>query len=194
MTYIVPYSFVPGTKAKADEVNADFIYLTNILDDTNERIDDCNTEISALQTNLDKKSSTLNESIAKKANSTDLDGNWVYKYVVLINATNLYNASNSTAGYSLSSYLPSGGNLYEILVRGSILTGNTSGNYAPLYLTTDWSSSYAFSVCSNRTRANATIEACGSCTVLARNRINMFRRSNYTGTATVELLGYRKVR
>ena len=33
MTFGVPYSFVPGTKAKADEVNANFIDVLTKIDD-----------------------------------------------------------------------------------------------------------------------------------------------------------------
>ena len=29
---MIPYSFVPGTKAKADEVNANFISLANFIE------------------------------------------------------------------------------------------------------------------------------------------------------------------
>lgn len=194
MTYNVPYSFVPGTKAKADEVNANFIYLANGLDDTNDRIDSCNTDITAVQENLDDSSSSLSSSIALKANSTDLDGNWTFKYLKLINSVNLYNASNTTASFSLANYLPSGGALYQIALKGSVTTGTTAGNYAPMALTTDWTNGYGYSICSARARTAASVDACGSMIVIAKTHINMFRRSNYNGTATVELFGYRKVR
>ena len=35
MTYNIPYSFIPGTKAKAQEVNANFKYLADSLTDIN---------------------------------------------------------------------------------------------------------------------------------------------------------------
>ena len=47
MTYGVPYSFVPGTKAKADEVNANFIDVLSKIEDTNTRIDDSNSTITS---------------------------------------------------------------------------------------------------------------------------------------------------
>lgn len=194
MTYIVPYSFVPGTKAKADEVNANFIYLTNGLDDTNDRIDTCNTSISTVQDNLDNNCESLTSEISQKANSVELDGNWTYKYLKLFTNANLYHASNSNATYSLSGYLPAGGGLYQIALRGSSATGTTSGNYAPLYLLTDWTHSSTYAICNSRTRTASTMESAGSMIVLASSYIALYRRNGYAGTATVELLGYRKVR
>ena len=35
MTISVPYSFVPGTKAKAQEVNANFTAITGQIEETN---------------------------------------------------------------------------------------------------------------------------------------------------------------
>ena len=35
MTSGIPYSFVPGTKAKADEVNANFLAVLNKIEEIN---------------------------------------------------------------------------------------------------------------------------------------------------------------
>ena len=40
MTYGVPYSFVPGTKARADEVNANFIDVLNKIDNVDSKVTD----------------------------------------------------------------------------------------------------------------------------------------------------------
>ena len=35
MTYNIPYSFIPGTKARAQEVNANFKYVLDTADEIN---------------------------------------------------------------------------------------------------------------------------------------------------------------
>lgn len=101
MTYGVPYSFVPGTKAKADEVNANFIDILNKIEDTNSRIDDANTKSSQ---ELKETKEELNAEIGQKAdlnfsnigtnakamfsakaNNTDIDGKWVKNHSPLHN-------------------------------------------------------------------------------------------------------------
>lgn len=105
MTYGVPYSFVPGTKAKADEVNANFIDILNKIEDTNSRIDDANTKSSQ---ELKETKEELNAEIAKKAdlnfsnigtnakamfsakaNNTDIDGKWVKKSLTIAQSTSI---------------------------------------------------------------------------------------------------------
>ena len=44
MSYTLPYTFVPGTKARAQEVNADFSAIIDALDDTDTR--KANTDFS----------------------------------------------------------------------------------------------------------------------------------------------------
>ena len=46
MTFGVPYSFVPGTKAKADEVNANFIDVLNKIDTVDSKVTSSTSEIS----------------------------------------------------------------------------------------------------------------------------------------------------
>ena len=58
MTYGVPYSFVPGTKAKADEVNANFIDVLDKIKTTNERIDETNSTTQSNKTTLEEKINT----------------------------------------------------------------------------------------------------------------------------------------
>ena len=45
MTFNIPYSFVPGTKAKANEVNANFIAVIDELDKINTNIDTLNSSV-----------------------------------------------------------------------------------------------------------------------------------------------------
>ena len=56
MTSSVPYSFVPGTKAKAEEVNANFIALLDKIENSNIKIDDLT--LSKMKTDL----SNINDS------------------------------------------------------------------------------------------------------------------------------------
>lgn len=59
----IPYSFTPGTKAKASEVNANFLALANGLDESREYT---KTEITNLESKLDNKVTEINESNALK--------------------------------------------------------------------------------------------------------------------------------
>ncbi len=59
----IPYSFTPGTKAKASEVNANFLALANGLDESKEYT---KTEVTKLESKLDEKVTEINESNALK--------------------------------------------------------------------------------------------------------------------------------
>ena len=48
----IPYSFTPGTKAKASEVNANFLALADGLDESREYT---KTEVTKLESKLDEK-------------------------------------------------------------------------------------------------------------------------------------------
>jgi hypothetical protein len=133
MTFGVPYSFVPGTKAKADEVNANFIDVLTKIENTNLRIDETNSNVDSKNLEVDAKfeqvGSSLNlranldfsniSSVAQakfdaKANVSDIDGSWVSKSATLMSTTTLSNTD--TKVLSLSSYLPNDGNVYEVLM------------------------------------------------------------------------------
>ena len=103
MTYGVPYSFVPGTKARADEVNANFIEVLNKIEETNTRIDEANTQNNANKEEIEQVEQNLKTELAKKAgldlanlntagkavlnnkaNAADIDGKWIYKTFTLL--------------------------------------------------------------------------------------------------------------
>ena len=154
MTFGVPYSFVPGTKAKADEVNANFIDVLTKIEDTNLRIDETNSNADSKNSEIDAKfdqvDNNLNQcanldfsnisSVAQakfdaKANVSDIDGSWISKSVTLMSSTTLSNTD--TKILSLSSYLPEDGNVYEVLmyvtgVCSSTGAFNFSTNYGGL--------------------------------------------------------------
>lgn len=45
MTSGVPYAFIPGTKAMANQVNANFLAVTNSIEEVNQRLTDTNENI-----------------------------------------------------------------------------------------------------------------------------------------------------
>ena len=57
---MIPYSFVPGTKAKASEVNANFISLANVITQNQtisaNSIQSIQEQISTISTTLSEKS------------------------------------------------------------------------------------------------------------------------------------------
>lgn len=204
MTYGVPYSFVPGTKAKADEVNANFVAILDKIEDTNSRIDDTNTKYNQslndtkdeLTSEIEKKADLDFSNIGpdakamfdKKANSTDIDGKWVKKSLTIAQATSI--TAGQTKNFSLSSYLPNDNNIYEVIFSTTL---NVAGSYAYIFLTSSYVSNAA--MC----RADsAGMYAASSVTLpIGTNRqVSVFSNSSQSGNATFELYAkaYRKVR
>lgn len=171
MTYGVPYSFVPGTKAKADEVNANFIDVLDKIESSNLRITDLESG---------------------KADTTTIDGSWVSKESLVANGTNLNGTSDVVI--SLASYLPDDGNLYEVMIDANITSSATSGQYCCLIIGGTGNFGCYVAVC--RPRSNATVQSGGQAMFLVNStrNITLHRASNYYGTANVNLKGYRKVR
>jgi len=209
MTYGVPYSFVPGTKAKADEVNANFIDVLNKIEDTNTRIDDAGTQtsedISSLETKLTSQITTLEDKsankdlsnlsttgknvLAGKASTSVIDGTWTYKVTKLCTAKSI--KPDTTHTYSLSGYLPKDSNKYEILA--GILVNLESSGCSFLYMKTDFMKSLM-----PVTRLGSSYYG-GAVfmTVVSTGRtiaINQTAASNKTPTYDLQIYGYRKVR
>ncbi|MDE6138822.1 MAG: hypothetical protein K2F57_05065, partial [Candidatus Gastranaerophilales bacterium] len=144
MTYGVPYSFVPGTKARADEVNANFIEVLNKIEETNSRIDDVNTQTNLNKEEIKKKleegleqkagldlanlDSAGKAILNNKANATDLDGKWTSKSLTLVSGGYLGPVAGATVSFSLSSYLPADNNIYDVIFRTDI-EGYSKGCY-----------------------------------------------------------------
>lgn len=172
MTYGVPYSFVPGTKARADEMNANFI---DVLD----KIGSSNSRITTLE--------------SEKANNTDVDGTWTSSSKQILTDTSVNGSTNLT--FSISNYLPDDGNIYEVMVFAIGTSSSTSGQSNACYLSTDVIHAHT---CMYRItpRTNAPVYGGGSAIlVVGTNRqITLTRNSSYYGTVSVYLVGYRKVR
>ncbi len=206
MTYGVPYSFVPGTKAKADEVNANFIDVLDKIQTTNERIDETNTTIQTNETSttskLDQKanldlsnlSSTGKSLFDKKANVTDLDDKWVRKHTSLASGKAI--GMGVTHNYSLSSYLPSSG-IYEVIVALNAQTASVAGAFVYLQITSDFIKDKV-PVLKAITRQANTAHAAGMQTIIVgtSRSISVYNASNTSNEASygIDVYAYRKVR
>lgn len=196
MTYGVPYSFVPGTKAKADEVNANFIDVLQKIEDTNTKIDTeiANTESSIAQNN--EATNTLieeiNETIETKADKTEIDGNWVNKGVTLGNGFSI--AAGATKTFSLSSYLPNDGALYEVIF--SINCELNNGNHYVSFAAKTDKITTEIAALRLKTSTMAGFEAnCFILPVGTARAVYLTAKSNITGTHYLyfTVSGYRKV-
>lgn len=121
MTSSVPYSFVPGTKAKADEVNANFIAVLDKIEQVNT---DTKSQLNSSITNLSNT----------KADKSEIDGNWT-SYVGYI-AQSITIPTEFYESYDLSEMLPDDGNVYEVIVNAIIRTNSTIHNAIELLVTT----------------------------------------------------------
>ena len=121
------------------------------------------------------------------------DGQWIYSaYTIASGVT--YPTSDHT-NYSLSSYLPKDGYKYEVLIRGSVTTGTTSGNSCVLYLQSDILTGYGLAVCGTRTRTTSSVPAYG--TVLlpvgVQRKVTVVSSSGAVGTYAMLAMGYRRI-
>lgn len=101
---MIPYSFIPGTKVKAGEVNANFVALADVIEQNR-------------QTNANDIQS-INEILETKANSTDL----ARDFVVNTAETNLNNYKTPGSYLFTSTYKPTNiptGNSGVLLVLGN---------------------------------------------------------------------------
>ncbi|MBE7712795.1 MAG: hypothetical protein E7Z87_03535 [Cyanobacteria bacterium SIG26] len=211
MTYGVPYSFVPGTKARADEVNANFIDVLDKIQETNTRIEDSNSNLESEITSLNTKISEVDDNKLEldlsninsngqklfdaKANTSQLDGNWVVKVVELCNAKSIAPSGANT--YSLSSYLPDTTNKYEILATANAYTYNSTDSCAYMFIKTDWiTASFDFVRMATRHNAKSYDTFHGTLLSSTGRSITVWNSSESINntTYTLKLYAYRKVR
>lgn len=185
MTLSVPYSFVPGTKAKADEVNANFIAVLDKIEETDTA--KANVDLS----NLDSTGQSVMNS---KADKTELDGNWTSILVNLASALTI-NKETTSLQFDLSGYLPDDEDIYEILLTGRCVTANKSGAYLAMLVKTDLFPNNMY-ICNARTRDSLNLTGAGSVLLpIGKERILYLNRTNeYEGVFYLNLDGYRKVR
>lgn len=109
--------------------------LAQIEDVVNTSIEDINA--TGIDTKVSKSGDTmtgyllgvtppLSDNSTKTATTEFCDGNWVNKYFRIANEVEI--APGATKTYSLSSYLPNDGNLYEVIVSGYGKTQPSTGS------------------------------------------------------------------
>lgn len=93
---MIPYSFIPGTKAKASEVNANFIALANKIDTNKSACDEDVSDINETLATKADKTELINEHTVDEAD-TDLDD---YKTKGTYIFSSLYTPENIPKGTS----------------------------------------------------------------------------------------------
>ncbi len=196
MTSSVPYSFVPGAKAKAEEVNANFIAVLGEIEKSNVKIEELDSQ------KLDKDLSNIDEQGQKildaKADKTEIDGNWTSKssYIASGVTTNAsYNKS-----FDLSSFLPEDENVYEVIISVIIRSSTKLNDLVGLYVSSSCSGTIALCRIATRVSGSAQV-ASGNCVIpIGKDRkINFFVGeesvgSSYSGGCTFRMTSYRKAR
>ena len=133
--------------------------------------------------------------VCRVVTTNDNDGKWVYSNAVVVQNLSIGDSSTAYTA-SLNDYLPQDSYTYEVIVRGQVTTGTSSSNYCPLYVSTSLVSPSNWYICSARTRTASSMDASGSCTILVptdRN-VQITRATNYFGTASLYVMGYRRVK
>ena len=190
MTFSIPYSFVPGTKAKANEVNANFIAVLDEIEQMNTDLDTLNQ--SKINLDLSNLNTTGQEILDSKANNVDIDGSWTKKEIRLVSDVPLNGTSNIS--YSLEDYLPSDDNIYEVMIDCLIDSSTTSGQLSNCTILSSVQGSTCVARC--RPRTAAQIGTGGSAIILigTDRLLTLQRASNWYGTVNINLNNYRKVR
>lgn len=196
MTSSVPYSFVPGAKAKAEEVNANFIAVLDEIEKSNVKIEDLNTQkLNKDLSNIDAEGQKV---LDTKADKTELDGKWTVKSGYIANDLTISTTFDKT--FDISSLLPDDKNIYEVVISAIIRTGININNSLGLYVNTAiCGSTY---LCRTVTRtAGANQIASGNCTIpiAADRKIRFFagdetNSASYKNGCAFRISGYRKVR
>ncbi len=187
MTSGIPYSFVPGTKAKADEVNANFLAVLNKIEETN------SAKLNVDLSNIDETGKATLDVVNTKADKNELDGKWQYCHYVL--ALDVALTSSTPLSFDLSSYMPEDENIYEIILSVRIVTGSGNGMYAAgLLKSTPMENNVYFCNARSRTTSSATASGCGIIPLGADKIITIMRTTDYTGKISITFDGFRKVR
>ncbi len=122
-------------------------------------------------------------------------GKYIQNRQTIVNSgTSLKNSSGQNLEFTLS-HLPEDDCSYLVLLEGRVLTGTTSGNYAPLYVESDICG--MTSLCRMRTRTNSNMTSCGSVwlPVGSSRKIYVQRNSDWNGTVDgLYMNGYIKMR
>lgn len=129
-------------------------------------------------------------------NTTCVDGKVVDSLqTILSNGTSLNGSTNLTKRIDV----PNDGHIYEVIIRGGVSTGSTSGNYVYLNVCGN-QDSFSRGICACRTRTASSVGASGSCIVYVSyvttnaTNITIERNTSYTGTIkNLQTVSYRRV-
>lgn len=129
--------------------------------------------------------------------SSNIDGQWVDSNQTFFTTSPSLNASTNLE-YRID--LPNDGKTYEVLIRGRIQTGSTSGNYCYL-MGRGNQDSYTRNACGARTRSSSSVLAIGTLIVTASyvasgsKNLYITRSTNFTGGTleALETVAYRRI-
>ncbi len=104
---LIPYTFVPGTKAKAQEVNANFLSLAEQIQDVQSS---ATSQVSDLQTVLEGQIEEVEENIANNYSSKDLSNSGMITNTILEapNGVVSYEGNIITVASGLKVLMPNG--------------------------------------------------------------------------------------
>ena len=121
-----------------------------------------------------------------------IDGQWVSVNISIMDNVSVTGSSNLT--YTLSD-VPDDGHIYEVMLTGTVQTGTTNGNFCGLQLRSNFSNNAVTRICSARTRSSSFLQAQGTVIIPLTSSHNIYvsRNTGWVGTASLWLIGYRRI-
>lgn len=135
---------------------------------------------------------TLTDNSSNSLNITQSDGQWVSRWVQLASGVTYPKTNDIT--YSLASYLPNDGYIYDVLFGAKVDTGSTSGNFCAVTLSTDIQTD-SVSITGCRTRTSSAVSSWGSVRlpVGTDRNVTVVANSSRNGTFDLHFIGYRRL-
>lgn len=125
-----------------------------------------------------------------------VDGQWVDSNTAIISSATSLNGSG-TLTYRM--VLPNDGHKYEVLLRGQVTTGATSGNYVFLSCAGNEITSVT-NICGAQTRASNSVQNVGSGIVIASyvasgsTNLSISKNTNFNGNVnSLTMVAYRRI-
>lgn len=129
-------------------------------------------------------------------NTDCVDGQWVNSNTAIISSATSLNGSTALT-YRM--VLPNDGHLYEVILRGQVTTGASTGNYVFLSCAGNEISSVT-NICGAQTRAASSVQSVGSGIVIASyvasgsTNLSVTRNTNFNGNVnTLTMIAYRRI-
>lgn len=128
--------------------------------------------------------------------SSCVDGQWVNSNTAIISSATSLNGSG-TLTYRM--VLPNDGHKYEVLLRGQVTSGSTSGNYVFLSCAGNEITSVT-NICGAQTRASNSVQNVGSGIIIASyvasgsTNLSISKNTNFTGNVNLlTMVAYRRI-